>query len=256
MQKGDVSQNLKLEVGDSIVVPVADAVYVHGEVKTPGAVKSTGDLTVLKAISQVGWRHPAGGDGPGRDPAQPGRQEGADQGGPRQDDALARRQPRCAPEAQRHRLCAAATLLVGGSRSDAAGRRPPGADARLTAVVLAVSLAVLASPAWAQAPRRLRPASLPWFSPARRSSHRMRASCWASNPLRSPPGGGRSPPSGACAITEPRAAVVPFPVARAAGGSALFDLHPTLAFSEKYSDNFQLTPTNKIDNFRSTISPG
>lgn len=54
IQKGDVSQNLKLEVGDSIVVPIADAVYVHGEVKTPGAVKATSDLTVLKAISQVG----------------------------------------------------------------------------------------------------------------------------------------------------------------------------------------------------------
>ena len=54
MQKGDIRQNLKLEVGDSVVVPVADAVYVHGEVKTPGAIKSTGDLTVLKAIAQAG----------------------------------------------------------------------------------------------------------------------------------------------------------------------------------------------------------
>jgi polysaccharide export outer membrane protein len=43
-----------LEVGDSVVVPIADAVYVHGEVKTPGAYESTGDLTVLKAISQAG----------------------------------------------------------------------------------------------------------------------------------------------------------------------------------------------------------
>jgi polysaccharide export outer membrane protein len=40
MQKGDIAQNVKLEVGDSIVVPVADSVYVHGEVKTPGAYKS------------------------------------------------------------------------------------------------------------------------------------------------------------------------------------------------------------------------
>jgi polysaccharide export outer membrane protein len=54
IQKGDVSQNLKLEVGDSLVVPIADAVYVQGEVKNPGAVKSTVDLTVLKAISQAG----------------------------------------------------------------------------------------------------------------------------------------------------------------------------------------------------------
>jgi polysaccharide export outer membrane protein len=54
IQKGDVSQNLRLEVGDSVVVPIADAVYVQGEVKNPGAVKATTDLTVLKAISQVG----------------------------------------------------------------------------------------------------------------------------------------------------------------------------------------------------------
>ena len=54
LQKGDVSQDIQLEPGDSVVVPLADAVYVHGEVKTPGPVKSTGDLTVLRAISQVG----------------------------------------------------------------------------------------------------------------------------------------------------------------------------------------------------------
>ena len=54
LQKGDTAQNLKLEPGDAVVVPAADAVYVHGEVKTPGAVKSTGDLTVLRAIAQVG----------------------------------------------------------------------------------------------------------------------------------------------------------------------------------------------------------
>jgi polysaccharide export outer membrane protein len=54
IQKGDVSQNVRIEVGDSIVVPVADAVFIHGEVKTPGAIKATGDLTVLKAISQAG----------------------------------------------------------------------------------------------------------------------------------------------------------------------------------------------------------
>ena len=36
------------------MAPVADAVFIHGEVKTPGAIKATGDLTVLKAISQAG----------------------------------------------------------------------------------------------------------------------------------------------------------------------------------------------------------
>lgn len=34
------------------------------------------------------------------------------------------------------------------------------------------------------------------------------------------------------------------------------DLHPSVAFSEEYSDNFQITSTNKISNFRSTITPG
>jgi len=58
VQRGDLSQNPKLEPGDSVVVPLADAVYVNGEVKAPGAVKYTGDLTVLKALTQVGGLTP------------------------------------------------------------------------------------------------------------------------------------------------------------------------------------------------------
>ena len=58
VQRGDMSQNPKLEPGDSVVVPLADAVYVNGEVKAPGAVKYTGDLTILKAITQVGGLTP------------------------------------------------------------------------------------------------------------------------------------------------------------------------------------------------------
>jgi polysaccharide biosynthesis/export protein len=54
VQKGDVSQDIQLEPGDSVVAPLADVVYVQGEVKTPGLVKSVGDLTILRAISQVG----------------------------------------------------------------------------------------------------------------------------------------------------------------------------------------------------------
>ena len=42
-QRGDMSQNPKLEPGDSIVVPLADAVYVNGEVKKPGPVKYAGE---------------------------------------------------------------------------------------------------------------------------------------------------------------------------------------------------------------------
>jgi polysaccharide export outer membrane protein len=58
VQRGDMSQNPKLEPGDSIVVPLADSVYVNGEVKAPGAVKYTGDLTILKALTQVGGLTP------------------------------------------------------------------------------------------------------------------------------------------------------------------------------------------------------
>ena len=63
LQEGDVSQNVKLEVGDSVVAPLAGSVYVHGEVKTPGAIKSTADLTILRAISQVGGVTPLAATG-------------------------------------------------------------------------------------------------------------------------------------------------------------------------------------------------
>ena len=58
MQRGDLTQNPKLEPGDSVVVPLADAVYVNGEVKAPGAVKYSGDLTILRALTQVGGLTP------------------------------------------------------------------------------------------------------------------------------------------------------------------------------------------------------
>lgn len=63
VQRGDLSQNPRLEPGDSVVVPLADAVYVNGEVKTPGAVKYTGDLTILKALTQVGGLTPLAAGG-------------------------------------------------------------------------------------------------------------------------------------------------------------------------------------------------
>ena len=63
VQRGDLSQNPKLEPGDSIVVPLADAVYVNGEVKAPGAVKYSGDLTILKALTQVGGLTPLASGG-------------------------------------------------------------------------------------------------------------------------------------------------------------------------------------------------
>jgi polysaccharide biosynthesis/export protein len=57
-QRGDLSQNPKLEPGDSVVVPLADSVYVNGEVKKPGPVKYAGDLTLLKALTQAGGLTP------------------------------------------------------------------------------------------------------------------------------------------------------------------------------------------------------
>jgi polysaccharide export outer membrane protein len=63
VQRGDLSQNPKLEPGDSVVVPLADAVYVNGEVKVPGAVKYTGDLTILKALTLVGGLTPLAAPG-------------------------------------------------------------------------------------------------------------------------------------------------------------------------------------------------
>jgi len=63
MQRGDNSQNMLLEPGDAVVAPLADSVYVHGEVKVPGAVKSTSDLTVLRALAQVGGITPLGATG-------------------------------------------------------------------------------------------------------------------------------------------------------------------------------------------------
>jgi len=63
VQRGDLTQNAKLEPGDSVVVPLADAVYVNGEVKAPGAVKYSGDLTILRAITQVGGLTPLASGG-------------------------------------------------------------------------------------------------------------------------------------------------------------------------------------------------
>jgi len=54
IQKGDIRQNIKIQPGDTIVVPIADVVYVQGEVKNPGPVKFTKDLTMLGVIAQAG----------------------------------------------------------------------------------------------------------------------------------------------------------------------------------------------------------
>lgn len=62
-QKGDLTQDMKLEPGDSVVAPLADLVYLQGEVKAPGAVKYTQDLTVVRAIAQGGGLTPMSAGG-------------------------------------------------------------------------------------------------------------------------------------------------------------------------------------------------
>ncbi|MBI2216426.1 MAG: SLBB domain-containing protein [Candidatus Rokubacteria bacterium] len=54
LQQGDVSQNVVLAPGDTIVVPVAEVVYVQGEVKNPGIVKFDSELTLVSAIAKAG----------------------------------------------------------------------------------------------------------------------------------------------------------------------------------------------------------
>jgi len=63
LQKGDLSQNTQLEPGDTVVVPIADQVYVQGEVRAPAALKYTTDLTLLKAITQAGGLTPLAASG-------------------------------------------------------------------------------------------------------------------------------------------------------------------------------------------------
>ncbi len=63
LQKGDLTQDLKLEPGDSVVAPIADLVYLQGEVRAPGAIKFLPDLTVVKAITQGGGLTPMSAGG-------------------------------------------------------------------------------------------------------------------------------------------------------------------------------------------------
>src|SRR5215470_3142569 len=63
VQKGDLTQNIKLEPGDTVVAPVADLVYLQGEVRSVGAIKYTQDLTLVRAITQGGGLTPMASGG-------------------------------------------------------------------------------------------------------------------------------------------------------------------------------------------------
>jgi polysaccharide biosynthesis/export protein len=54
MQEGDLSQNVTLKDGDTIVVPKAQSVYVFGQVRQPGAYAIEKGTTVLQALSLAG----------------------------------------------------------------------------------------------------------------------------------------------------------------------------------------------------------
>lgn len=54
LQEGDLSKNVILKDGDTIVVPKAQGVYVFGQVKAPGAYAMDKGTTVLQALSLAG----------------------------------------------------------------------------------------------------------------------------------------------------------------------------------------------------------
>jgi polysaccharide export outer membrane protein len=54
LQAGSLSQNVSLKDGDTLVVPKAQAVYVFGQVRAPGAYAAEKGTTVLQALSLAG----------------------------------------------------------------------------------------------------------------------------------------------------------------------------------------------------------
>ena len=54
LQDGRVRENIALQNGDTIVVPKAQEVYILGQVKKPGTIEFTHNMTVFKAISLGG----------------------------------------------------------------------------------------------------------------------------------------------------------------------------------------------------------
>jgi polysaccharide export outer membrane protein len=54
LESGTLTQNLELRDGDTVFVPRAEAVYVFGQVKNPGAYSVQKNTTVLQALSLAG----------------------------------------------------------------------------------------------------------------------------------------------------------------------------------------------------------
>jgi len=111
--------------------------------------------------------------------------------------------------------------------------------------VLLLGFTLAAVPAWAQATGPLvspQPPVQPYATPVLGVQPSVQA-----------PGPGVAPP----VPPPPSQSHLPAP-SQVAGLTAAtpFELHPSLTFSEEYSDNFLISSTNKVDNFRSIISPG
>jgi len=60
--QGDPAKNILVRGGDSIFVPKAPLVYVHGEVTKGGAYRIEPDMTVMQAISLAGGITPRGSE--------------------------------------------------------------------------------------------------------------------------------------------------------------------------------------------------
>jgi len=54
VHSGDPTANMMVQPGDTIIVPMPMFVYLQGEVKTPGGIRYTKNLTIVKAIVQAG----------------------------------------------------------------------------------------------------------------------------------------------------------------------------------------------------------
>lgn len=54
LETGQMTQNLRLQDGDTIFLPRADTFYVFGHVKSPGSYAIQGSTTVLQALSLAG----------------------------------------------------------------------------------------------------------------------------------------------------------------------------------------------------------
>jgi polysaccharide export outer membrane protein len=62
--RGDISQNVRLEPGDEIVVPEGPSqVFVVGGVKKPGAYRVIGEVSALEALSMAGGVSPGNANG-------------------------------------------------------------------------------------------------------------------------------------------------------------------------------------------------